>query len=473
MKNAKQPNPRRQNGLFRGASIQRRNFLKTAAAASAGAFVLPRFSIGQPGPSANSKLNIAHIGAGNIANMAYGCTRVENIVGLCDIDSRMFPDWAASNNIPTFADYREMLDKLGKEIDGVCINTPDHTHFNATLACMERGIHVCTQKPLTHNVWQARTLRKAKDKYKVVTNMANQGHTSDGIRKMREMYEADCFGQVREVHLGFNGPDWNSRFFKKQKSMPLSGEPVPAEVNWDLWLGPAQEHPYNRDLHPLSWRGFYDFGTGQFGDWFCHIGDGAVWVLDLYEPTVIECVERGPAMEGMIPDYSIVRFDFPARGNKAACSMTWYDGTNNGSTPIKSPDDWGWGRVPNKGSFWYADKGNAFLDERSNNPRFAVKEQMVAFKESGGVAEKYARVKGGPHREWMRAIKGDISECGSNFDYAAPMTEVALLGVLAQRFGGRIEWDSKNMRITNRPELNVFIKEPVRAGWEAGQDLWS
>jgi len=456
--------------------MKRRKFLKAAVATSAGAFVLPRFSIGQPGPVANSKLNIAMIGAGGIANMAYSACKGENIVALCDIDSRQFPvgpknEWVL--NVPKFADYREMLDKLGKEIDAVCINTPDHTHFNATLAAMERGLHVCTQKPLTHNVWQARTLRKAKDEYKVVTNMANQGHTYDGIRQMREIYEADSFGQVKEVHLGFNGPNWDSKYFKKPTAMPLAEEMIPAEVNWDLWLGPAAEQPYNQHLHPLTWRGFNDFGTGQFGDWFCHIGDGPVWVLDLYEPTVIECVERGPNLEGMIPDYSIVRFDFPARGEKEACSMFWYDGERNGGTPIKSPDDWGWGKVPGSGSFWYGDKSNAFLDQRSNNPRFADKEQMRAFKESGGVAEKYPRVKGGPHQEWVRAIKGDGPECGSNFDYAAPMSEVALLGVLAQRFGGRIDWDSENMRITNRPELNVFVKEPVRVGWEAGQDLWT
>ena len=388
--------------------MRRRKFLKTAAAASTGAFVIPRFSIGQPGPSANSKFNIAHIGAGGIASMAYSGCKEENVVALCDIDSRQFPNgienqWAL--NVPKFADYREMLDKLGSEIDGVCINTPDHTHFNATLACMERGIHVCSQKPLTHNVWQARTLRKAKDYYQVVTNMANQGHTYDGIRKMREMYEADCFGQVQEVHLGFSGPNWSSKYFKKPLSMPLSADPIPAEVDWDLWLGPAAEHAYNSDLHPLTWRGFNDFGTGQLGDWFCHIGDGPVWVLDLYEPTVIECVERGPALEGMIPDYSVVRFDFPARGNKQACSMTWYDGAENGGTPIQSQDDWGWGKLPGAGSFWYADKGNAFLDLRSNNPRYTVKEQMVAFKQGGGVAPQYARVQGGPHREWIRAIK--------------------------------------------------------------------
>jgi len=455
--------------------MQRRNFLKTTAALSAGAFVLSRFAIGESGPSANSKVNIAMIGAGGIANMAYRGCKGENIVALCDIDSRRFPSgpdnaWAA--NVPKFSDYREMLDKLGEEIDGVCINTPDHTHFNATLACMERGIHVCTQKPLTHNIWQARTLRKAKNTYNVVTNMANQGHTFNGIRQMREMVEADCFGQIREVHMGFPGPNWNRAYFKKPASMPMVAQPIPAEVNWDLWLGPAAERPYNSLYHPLKWRGFNDFGTGQFGDWFCHIGDGAVWALDLYEPTVIECVQRGPTLEGMIPDSSIVRFDFPARGNKKACSMFWYDGKINGGTPIKSPDDWGWGQLPDSGSFWYGDKANAFLDERSNNPRFSDKEQMRAFKESGGVPQKYARVGNGPHREWIKAIKGNISECGSNFDYAAPMSEVALLGVLAQRFGGRIEWDSKNMRITNRPELNAFVKEPVRDGWTAGEDLW-
>ena len=453
--------------------MKRRNFLKTAAAASAGAFVLPRFSIGQPGPSANSKVNLAMIGAGGIAGMAFSGCKGENIVALCDIDSRKLPKWAATKDIPTFADYNEMLDKLGKEIDGVCINTPDHTHFNATLACMERGIHVCTQKPLTHNIWQARTLRKAKDKYKVVTNMANQGHTYDGIRKIREMYEADCFGQVEEVHLGVSGPNWESKYFNKPASMPLAAEPIPPEVNWDLWLGPAKEHAYSSHLHPLTWRSYNDFGTGQFGDWFCHTGDGAVWVLDLYEPTVIECVERGPALEGMIPDYSVVRFDFPARGSKKACSMFWYDGKKNGGTPIKVPEDWSWGKVPGSGSFWSGDKANAYLDGRSNNPRFSMKEQMVEFKKNGGVPEKYARVVGGPHQEWIRAIKGEGPECGSNFDYAAPMSEVALLGVLAQRFDGRIEWDSKNMRITNRPELNVFVKEPVRTGWEAGEELWA
>jgi predicted dehydrogenase len=455
--------------------IDRRTFIRTTAVTTAGAFILPRFSIGQEGLAANSKLNIAMIGASNIAGMAYGGCRDENIVALCDIDSGMIRKEKEKRKYLAkareFADFRVMLDKMGKEIDAVCINTPDHTHFNATLAAMERGMHVCTQKPLTHNIWQARTLRKAMREYGVITNMANQGHTYGGIRKMREMYEADIFGQVKEVHMGFRGPDWNSRYFAKPESLPPKQEPIPSGINWDLWLGPQAERSYNSIYHPDKWRGFYDFGTGQFGDWFCHIGDGAVWVLDLYEPTVIECVEKGPTLDGMIPDYSIVRFDFPPRGNKAACSLYWYDGAMNGGTPIKQPDDWSWNDDPGSGSYWLADKENAFLDERSNNPRLSNMEKMREFKASGGVAEKYARLKGGPHLEWINAIKGG-PEPGSNFDYAAPMSEIALLGVLAQRFGGRIEWDSANMTITNRPELNAFVKEPARKGWEAGENLW-
>jgi len=457
-------------------NTSRRSFFKTTTLAAAGTFVLPRFSIGKPGISANSRLNIAMIGAGNIAKMAYQGCEGENIVATCDVNGGMLGRYADKypqiDKAPKFTDFRVMLDKMGSEIDGVCVNTPDHTHFVATMDAMQRGINVCTQKPLTHNIWEARTLKRAKDKYGVVTNMANQGHTYDGIRQIREWYEAGVFGQVREIHMGFPGPDWGSRYFEKPDSMPLAKQDVPADLDWDLWIGPAKETYYNNIYQPLTWRGFYDYGTGQFGDWFCHIGDGAVWVLDLFDPVVVECVERGPALEGMLPDYSLVRFDFPARGDKAPCSMFWYDGMNNGGTNIKSPSEWDLGKVPEKGSFWYGDQQNGYLDERSNNPRLATRQANMDFNKGADIPEKYDRIKQkGPFAEWVAACKGELPECGSNFDYAAPMTEVALIGVLAQRFGGRIEWDPLK-GVTNRPELNAYVQEPVRPGWEYGNDLW-
>jgi hypothetical protein len=174
----------------------------------------------------------------------------------------------------------------------------------------------------------------------------------------------------------------------------------------------------------------------------------------------------------MIPEHSVIRYEFPARGDRAPCTMYWYDGMSNGGRPIRHPDEWDLGKIPGIGSFWYGTKQNGYLDERSNNPRLSTKQAMMDFKKGADIPQKCPRVKGGPIVEWVRAVKGEGPEPGANFDYAAPLTEVALIGVLAQRFGGRIEWDAKNMRVTNRPELNRYVKEPIRKGWEYGEDLW-
>lgn len=194
--------------------MNRRSFQKTAVAAST---TIPLFSIGKPGLSANSKVNVAMIGTGNIAGQAYGGTQTENIVALCDVDSSMIDKnlkkHPSNPSAARFSDFRVMLDKMGKEIDMVCVNTPDHTHFAATMASMEHGINVFTQKPLTHNIWQARTLKKAKDEYKVLTNMGNQGHTYNGIRQLREWYEAGIFGQISEAHSYIKGPNWSGPLF--------------------------------------------------------------------------------------------------------------------------------------------------------------------------------------------------------------------------------------------------------------------
>ncbi|MBK1877675.1 Gfo/Idh/MocA family oxidoreductase [Pelagicoccus mobilis] len=461
--------------------MNRRNFVKTAAL-SAAAFTPARFAIGKAGPSANSKLNIAMIGAGNIAGMAYNGCKGENIVALADVDSNMFHQKREEHpevlNAKTFADFRLMLDKMGKEIDAVCINTPDHTHFAATMHAMEMGKHVCTQKPLTHNIWQARTLQKAKKKYKVVTNMAVQGHTYNGIRQMREWYEADVFGQIREAHSYIQGPEWKPLseerwYWHKPDTYPPKKSTIPSSLNWDLWLGPNDADTHFSELyHPISWRGFNAFGNGLFGDWMPHISDAPVWVLDLYEPVVVELEDKAGGNHWMVPDGNRVRWEFKQRGSKAPCKFYWHNGYDKFAPDL--PSDWTWGdNLPWAGTFFYGDKATGFTDQRSNNPRLSNKEEMIAFKKAGYPSEKYARVEGGPFEEWIRAIKGDGPEPGANFDYAAPYTEMMLIGVLAARFGGRIEWDPKK-GITNRPELNRYIRpDSVRSGWDYGKDLWS
>jgi len=459
-----------------GHVISRRSFLKTGAAA-AGSWALPRFAIGQSGKPANAKLNLALIGTGGIAGVAIKAAIGENLVAICDVNETNLGVHADLNpqmaTAARFRDFRVMLDKMGRDIDGVVICTPDHTHFAATMDAMQRGKHVHTQKPLTHNVWQARTLRKAKQKYKVITNMANQGHTYSGIRQMREWFEAGVLGSVAEVDSWYPGPNWKGPAFKKPSTFPPERMPVPPELDWTLWLGPAEDPGFNTIYENKTWRGFPRFGSGMIGDWFCHICDGPVWTLGLFEPTVIEAEKIDGPNPGMCPDGSILRWDFPARAEMPACTLRWYDGGNQPSMP----PDWSWGTLPKFGSFLRGSKKTVFLDELSNNPRLVNKDEMQAFKEAGFPPEKYPRLPqnapdSGPMPEWIRAIKGEGPEPGSNFDYSARLTEVACLGALAQFHGGRIEWDSANMKITNRPELNAFIKEPMPKGWEYGEDLW-
>jgi len=463
--------------------ISRRHFLKHSTLFGAGAFMLPRFSIAQAGVSANSKVNIAIIGSGGIGSFAVKGVVGQNLVAVCDVDEANLTVNADKNpqvaTAAKFRDFRVMLDKMGKEIDAVAISTPDHTHFAATMDAMQRGKHVFTQKPLTHDIWQARTLRKAREKYKVVTNMGNQGHTYDGIRQIREWYEAGVMGTVSAVDSWFPGPKWappgstGPAVWRKPDTFPPAPMPVPAGLDWPLWLGPVADPGFNSVYVPKSWRSFPQFGTGMLGDWFCHICDGPVWTLDLYEPTVIEAEKIDGPNPGMCPDGSIIRWDFPARGDMPACALRWYDGGNQPPMPEK----WSWGALPKNGSFFRGSKNTVFLDERSNHPRLINKDEMKAFTEAGLPPEKFPRLpqsgpESGPIAEWIRAIKGEGPEPGSNFDYASRLTEIACLGALAQFHGGRIEWDSANMKVTNRPELNAFVKGPMPKEWAYGEDLW-
>jgi predicted dehydrogenase len=455
--------------------VKRRTFVSLVAQAAAAPAVLPTFAIGRPGPSANSRLNIAFIGSGGwIARQPYeqGC-REENLVAFCDVDrdhcAENMRSWRTTQ--PFFEDFRVMLDKMHKEIDAVVISTPDHTHFPATLAAMERGLHVYTQKPLTHNVWQARTLARARERYQVVTQMGNQGHAGASIRKSYEAYRAGAIGEVREVFAHNGGPQLGGEHFANPPTMPPPSSPVPAGLAWDLWLGPAAKRDFYRDYLPYKWRAFYDFGSGILADWGCHTFDTPVWVLDLDPPTVVECLERKPSLDGVVPAGSRIRFEFPANAKRGPVVLHWFDG----------PQDWSKvGRIDRFGAEHAASLGRACwmvgtkgmigCDTHAGGSTILPAELRTEL-QAKPPPELVPRVAGGPFREWISAIKQAGPEPGSNFAYAARLTEIILLGVLAQRFHTRIEWDARAGRITNHPELNAFVKEPVRAGWAYGESL--
>ena len=455
--------------------MKRRSFLATTTAVAAST-VFPRFAIGKPGKSANGKLNIAFIGSGGwIAQQPYnqGCSE-ENLVAFCDVDRNLsaenMKNWRTTQ--PFFDDFRVMLDKMHKEIDAVVVSTPDHTHFAATLMAMERGIHVYTQKPLTHDIWQCRTLVKAKAKYKVVTQMGNQGHAGDGIRQSVEAVRAGVIGDVAQVFCRNGGPQMGNDHFANPKTMPPPSSPVPDGLSWDLWLGPAAKRDFYADYTPKKWRSFYDFGLGMLGDFGCHTLDPPVWALDLDPPTVVECLQREKSLDGVIPASSHVRFHFPAKGNRGPVKLDWFDGPQDWSK-VGRIDAFGAEHAAHLGrACWMVgSKGLLGCGTHAGAPLILPNELRKEW-QANPPAETIARVAGGPFREWLRAIKGEGPEPGSNFDVSANLTEIILLGVIAQRFNTRIEWDAKEGKITNQPELNAFVREPAREGWNIGEDLW-
>lgn len=453
-------------------NISRRSFLQQASVASAGILIAPTLM----SFSANSKLNIAVIGVGNRGNYNLRASAIgNNIVALCDTDDRMMAKAASAfPQAKTFSDFRVMFDQMANEIDAVVVATPDHTHFAAAMAAMELGKHICVEKPLAHSVWQVRTLKKAANYYGVVSQMANQGHTTNGIRTIKELYDNDVLGEVKEVVAwrGFNKFKPNF-YFTKPENYPPIAETVPNFLNWDAWQGPVVNKSYNHVYTPKSWRGFYDFGNGQLGDWACHTLDAPFWALELGSPkTVFAEIPNGEFNHNsFMPNKSKVTFKFPKRGKKPKVTMTWYEGL--GAPDIAIRKEWGIEKLPaGGGMLMIGDKNTAFHGARPNDGKLLIPnadwEEFKKNKHQQTIA-RIAEEK--PHQEWIEAIKNDRLP-GSNFNYASDLTEMALVGVIAQRFGGKIKFDSDKMKITNRKELNKYIKEPVREGWSYGENLW-
>ena len=416
--------------------------------------------------SPNERLNIAAIGAGGMGRANIDACSTENIVALCDVD-----DAHAANTYQThpkasrYRDFRVMFDKEYKNIDAVIVATPDHTHAVAAMAAMRAGKHLYCQKPLAHSIHEVRTLTETARQSGVQTQMGNQGHSSEQIRRLREWVQAGAIGHVREVHAWSDRPvggdPWSDFPIMKR---PEETPPVPDTLAWDLWLGPAKERPYHPIYCPMTWRGFWDFGTGALGDMGCHILDPVFWALDLGRPanvqaTTTHCLPEVSAET--FPRASIVRYEFPARGAMPPVKLTWYDGRLK--PPI--PGDFEPGRkLDSNGAILIGDKGTAIHGSHgAGGLKFLPAEKMRDYK---GPAKTIPRVENGAHeQDWVRACK-DGNPASSSFEYGGPLTEMVLLGVLAMRVKDRkLEWDAENMRISNDAGANALVNPPYRAGW--------
>ena len=447
--------------------LSRRSFLKSTSAATVGAMIIPNLFSFSP----NNRLNFAVIGVGGRGHANWGQVPGENIVAMCDVDDkRAAKGYKLYPKAKKYKDFRKMFDEMANQIDAVIISTPDHTHFAATMAAMQLGKHVYVEKPLAHNIWELRTLKKAAKHYGIISQMGNQGHTTNGIRLIKEWYDAGVLGQVKEVHAwqGNKVTFKPGGYFTKPESFPPPAHEVPKHFDWDLWMGPAANRPFNTAYAPKSWRGFYDFGNGMLGDWACHTLDGPFWSLDLGMPQTVEGIVPNPIPDhSFMPEESKVKYKFAARGDKEPVTMTWHE---DGTKP-EIRKEWGIDELPSSGMIMIGEKKTLITGGRPNDPRLLVSdEEWKEFLKNA--PEKTIKRIGEekPVQEWMDAIKNNTLP-GSNFDYAASLTEMALIGVMAQRFASRLEYDAKNMKVTNRPDLDAYIKEPVRKGWTYGENL--
>jgi len=439
------------------SQFTRRRFISTSAALGTGLILTGAGSslvTAAPRPrriSPNEKLNIASIGAaGQGSTDTDGCAS-ENIVALCDVDEkRMRERGAKYPKARLFADYRKMLEEM-KEIDAVIVSTPDHHHAFASIMAMKLGKHVYCQKPLAHSIWQARRMQEVAKEMNVVTQMGNQGHSYDSTRRLVELVRAGAIGEVREVHVWTDRPIWPQGIER-----PTDTTPVPAGLDWDLWIGAAPMRPYNPAYAPFKWRGWWDFGTGAVGDMACHNCDAAYWALELTQPTTISAETSGVNNE-TAPKWAVVTFEFPKRGKLPPVKLLWYEG---GKKPSRDLADGA--EIPLNGTLMLGSKGKVlFRDWNPNNFRLLPEDK---FKDFQGPPQSIPRAPDGPYKEWIAACKGGPL-CLSNFDYAAPLTEFVLLGNLAMRTGKKIEWDAKKLRATNCPEAAQYVHREYRQGW--------
>ncbi|MDP3848998.1 MAG: Gfo/Idh/MocA family oxidoreductase [Luteolibacter sp.] len=440
-------------------SLNRRKFIAAATAFS----LVPRHVVaGSRKPSPGEKLNIGCVGVGGMQGASdVNSVSSENIYAICDVDENFLNQAAAKYpKAKKYRDFREMLDKEYKNLDGITITIPDHMHATVALWAMERGVAVYCQKPLAQSIWESRLLTRAAEYYKVPTQMGNQGYSSEATRMACEIIWNNQIGDVTEVHaMCGNG------FARGITSWPEAQE-SPKTLDWDLWTGRAAEHAYSDKIHPSNWRGFLEYGTQMIGDWGIHMFGPANWALQLGSPTSVECT----ALEGVNPvtyPHYMCKFEFPARPNKYVPSgkmppvtIHWYEGSM--ANRFQVPDGLTPGDVKPYNEIFVGTKGFMGTSGRGEGVRLIPQSSMKEYTRPPQVLKRSP----GHFQDWIQAVKGGDAAC-SNFGIAGPYTEWMLLGAISWRFPNqKLLWDGKRMRFTNNDNANEFIKPNFRKGWE-------
>jgi predicted dehydrogenase len=409
--------------------------------------------------SPNEKLNIAAIGAGGKGRSDIQGCMSENIVALCDPDARRAEQtFKRFETLPKYTDFRRMFDKESRNIDAVLVSCPDHMHGIASMWAMERGKHVYCQKPLTRTVWEAQQLTRAAEKFRVATQMGNQGYSNEGARQCCEIIWNGDIGNVTEVHAWTNRP---LTYWPQGPDVVPQEAPVPSTLDWDAWLGIAAMRPYSPAYVPHNWRGFPDFGCGAIGDMACHILGTPNMALRLTAPVSVECVKQEGKGKYTFPQRTVIRFDFPARGAMPAVKLFWYDGLNTQPRFEGVPEGELLGDKDVNGSLFIGDKGMVTTGCYGDRTRLVPAEKMKDYTLPAPVLTRSP----GHYRDWIRASKGGDPAC-SNFSVAGPFVQWMLLGVIATKFEGKLEWDAQKMQFTNNPDANDHLKPLFRKGWK-------
>jgi predicted dehydrogenase len=469
-----------------GVGLSRRSFLKRTAL-TAGIVTAAPFNI-LTAANAGDKIRCAVIGVGSRGMSHVGATIAENLVAIVDVDDRQPAEVKKylqqkerdAGKLQVFTDYRRMFDRLHKQLDAVFIASPNHHHALPALLAMQAGLHVYCEKPVCHNIAEARALRAAAKKYKVATQMGNQGHCEEGYRRLCEYIWAGAIGPVTETH------SWTNRANGGVGPRPPKA-PVPPGMHWDEWIGPAPFRDFHADLHPHSWHGWYDFGNGSIGNLGCHVLDGVFWALKIEHPTSMELEQVRGGSDERYPIGSRIRWDVPARGEMPALKVHWYEGLN----PDAKGSPTGQNRVatgsdryfpprlldlikqypdeeldsPDSGTLYVGEKGVIYTGTYGDKMHIVPWEKMRA---TTAPPKSLPRSKS-VFVDFLDAVRAGKTETAAHFEYGTRLTEFVLLGNLATHagVGRKVMWDGPAMRVTNQPELSAWLQRKNRRGWRA------